>query len=297
MAVDDDARAGDAFPTKAKAGWQKYVQRVTRYEAAVRTQLTNVLTGEVRMTSRGNLAMSGNWARSSGSGSGEFVRGSSASAHGINSMYSFSLVRESEDADWRLDRLKWNAQDATANGLEELALAPDHPVPWGAEVQTVWQSVMRRVCNGLMLDNIWFPSMMESTDFALQSVETVESAGRTLVRVQFAYLPSKLDIRVRDGFVLLDPDQSWMICEARTKGEWGFDECDQGQIIIRNEFDTSLDGLPLLAHHQMHWIGTTEEGEPSHHVSELWLDNWQHSSRDETDYRLPAFGLPDLQPP
>ena len=297
MAADDDAKVQSAFLTEARSQWQEYVHRVARYEGAVRSQLTNILTGEVRMTGRGTVAVSGGWALTGGYRNQRDVQASGAwRIGGVNSMYSFDLSRDAEDAEWRIDRLEWLTQGTAAAGLEELALPPDRPVASGAEGQSVWHSQMRSLCRGLMLDHIWFPSMIESPDFMLQSVENVESEGEALVRVQFAYLPEDpLLTRVRGGFVILDPERYWLICEAKTGGDWG--EGAIGEIVIKNEFDTSLDGVPLLAYHQMHWIGSTEEGGPVHNVVESWIDSWRQSSEDESDYRLSAFGLPEPQPP
>ncbi len=114
----------------------------------------------------------------------------------------------------------------------------------------------------------------------------------TLVRVQFTYVPDEpLLTRVRGGFVVLDPDRYWLIRKARTEGDWG--KGGTGEIVINSEFDTSLDALPLPAHHQTHWMGTMEENEPVHNVREMWFDRWKRSSGEENDYRLRAFGLPE----
>ena len=297
MAGDNDVRIGATFPAEAKARWREYVRRVTRYEAAGRSQLTNVVTGEVRMTGRGTGAISGTWALASGFRSSQPGQASShREVRGINSTYSFHLVRDTEDADWRGERLEWIAPDAAADGLQALALPPENPIPSVAENQTVWHARVRSVGKALMLNNLWFPSMIESPDFALRSVENVESEGRVLVRVEFVYLPDEaLRTPVRGGFVILDPERYWLIREARTEADWG--EGSIGEIHIDNEFDTSLEALPLLAHHQMHWIATTDEGEPVHNVSEMWFDRWKRSSGEENDYRLSAFGLPEPQPP
>jgi hypothetical protein len=134
--------------------------------------------------------------------------------------------------------------------------------------------------------------MIESPDFVLQSVETVESEGEPLVRVEFDYVPDDPFLtRVRGGFVLLDPNRYWLIREVRTKGDWGGGSV--GEIIIYQEFDSSLDELPLPTHRQEHWIGITEEGESAHHVAETWCEGWKRSSEDEADFRLTAFGLPE----
>ena len=292
------AAEGDATPlAEAKSRWQEYIQRVTRYEAAVRSQTTNVLTGELISRGGGTVGVFGAWAlfsRSPVSHFGQTRGGWSVSR--MNSTYFFSLGRDSEDADWRVDHLEWITQGTAVGGLEDLALPPKNPVTSRAESQTVWHLATGTVCQGLWLDHIWFPSMIESPDFVLQSVEKVEFEGEALVRVQFAYLPEEpLLARVRGGFVILDPERYWLIREARTGGDWG--EGSIGEIVIKNEFDTSLDALPLPAHRQTHWIGTTEEGEPVHNVIEMWFDSWKRSSGDESDYRLSAFGLPEPQPP
>jgi hypothetical protein len=297
MAAEHDTKLRDAFLPEAKAGWQKYVSRVTRYEAAVRTQLTNVLTGEVRTRGCGTVAVSEVWALGGGYRSSPHSQTSGGWAvNGINSAYSFRLVRDAEDADWRVHRLEWLSQDVRPHSLEELEVPPKNPVVTNAEDQTVWHSQMRTLCQGLMLSGIWFPSMIESPDFVLLSVDNVESEGEPLLRVQFDYVPDDPFLtRVRGGFVLLDPNRYWLIRGARTKGDWG--EGSVGEIIISVEFDSSLDELPLPVHRQEHWIGITEEGESVHNLSDMWFEGWKRSSENEADFRLTAFGLPEPQPP
>ena len=129
--------------------------------------------------------------------------------------------------------------------------------------------------------------MVESADFVLQSVQEVEQDGNALVRIDFAYTPSApTDNPVRDGFVLLDPSQYWLIREARTQGVWG--RGDTGQIIIQNEY-APRDGIPLPRRHRMHWIATGEV----HHLTERIFEGWTRASADERDYMLTAFGLPE----
>ena len=224
MSAQDDEAVGMAFPAEARTAWQQYVARVNRYEATTRGQLTDVLADEVRSTGGpGIVAVSGVWALFSGSRSRPYEPPNRHwFASGINSTYSFELRRDRDDAQWRVERLNWITQDEMACGLDDLALPARNPVASNADNRNNWHRRMRTLCSGLMLSGVWFPSMIESPDFVLQSVESVEAEGEVLVRVQFDYVPDDPFLtRVRGGFVLLDPNRYWLIREAKVRGDWG----------------------------------------------------------------------------
>lgn len=274
------------LPTEVMDAWHEYLRRVSNYSVDFDSDWKDLLLETVLEKRSGLLKLSGPWAVSvvSSSTAGE------RSVLGVNSVYSFKLAGLA-DQDWLIKSLNplALAQDRKTNELDR---APESPrlseVSVGAKLKSM-------ICQGLRLGANWFPSMVRSTAFKWQSIDWMDQNGRRLLRAEFRYRPDPRNGEViGDGFVLLDPENSWLIRSARTQGIWGGGET--GDVIIETEFDRSIDEFPLPTNTHVDWVGTSVEGNPIKHRRETRFSNWRRSQNDESEFRIAAFGIPEPNP-
>ena len=272
------------FPTEASQKWRQYVERVAQFQSSVESDLTDVLHDKVLMRGTTTVKVSGAWGVSVGGDTNSETR----SVRGVNSKYAFRL-KAATGKDWMIEKIDWLARDDAKKSPQA--------INWSAEDSVVSSEPGTRspgmsvLCRGLMLSSNWFPSIVQSPDFQLVSVNEQEG-GEGLIRVKFTYTPTNsVSNVIGDGFVVLDPNKYWLIREAKTEGTWGAGE--KGEIVIKNDFDMSLGDVPLLKQHREDWIGTDESVEKVHHVRELRVERWSRSKDDETEYTLSAFGIPE----
>jgi hypothetical protein len=202
---------------------------------------------------------------------------------GTNKDYAFRLKRKSKDSGWY-------QTDLAMKKSGELAEPAEIPRP------------IRRTTEQLLLapynaDGRLLTEWIEKTESSHQMKATeVTIDGRPLVRVELD-TSHALDSTPRDIFqgctVLVDPARHWSIVESEVRCEWGTNKVVDKEVLLT--YVSSKSGLPIPR--QSHFV--RRDGTDSSLHGEAVSDfHFQESASPtpDTEFRLPAYGLPDPVP-
>lgn len=280
-----DERASIVFPPEAILKWKEYVQNAFQYAGSSDTEFIDVINNTSRKTST-NFRMYGPWSVIS-SKSGSKLR----TAIGVNSFYNFKIQELKQD-EWIIKNIQSLIPEQKKAQIDFDDVDPKTPWLPPHDLRHHESSFMM-TCRGLYFWGNWFPAMIQSKGFIVESVTEEMYKGELLVRVQFLYNPVSHDNNpISNGYVLLDPNHYWLIRYAKTKSVWPDSDSDANEINITNEFDTSLNGFPLPKYHRKESIGETPEVKV-HVFSEINYAPWKLAPINEKEYILSAFGIPE----
>jgi hypothetical protein len=135
-----------------------------------------------------------------------------------NSKYSFELAKS--DRDWTITDLR----------------APIAPTD--KQVKERKQYVVRDLCTLLFIHGTLISKLLPEPTFVVKEVIARQTEGRDLVRVRFADRPNPptSERPAIEGWVELDPEQSWVIREGEYEGTFGG---FKGKIKFENTFKPS----------------------------------------------------------
>jgi hypothetical protein len=203
-----------------------------------------------------------------------------------NDRYAFRLQKQTSDAPWVL--------------VEFLEAAPKL-----ASVVVSGQIHIRGVCNKLINVTTPFnslPIVVKDPDFRWTSFATESRPLGRLVRAEFSYRAKRTEPRheqyvpagwneVERGWLLLDPEQSWVICEYGIDARYV--DGSVGSIEGKFEYARGQDGIPTPIRCARRYLRT--EGATSKLVNEI-IDEYQVSREGESplsDFTLGAFQIPE----
>lgn len=188
-----------------------------------------------------------------------------------NSQYTFQLIRKSETTPWVIREISKRSADDLEKSKSQLYPAPV----------------------GLLLNShppMDFDGLVTNPHFHFQPLEvTLEREnGNELVRVKFSC--SAADIQLRGGWVLLDPNQDWVI----RKGELDLVNGETtSKTTQQTEFRAGSNGHPVPT--KDFWSGIYKQGERvvGHVEVEDVYDLHEQKNVPESEFTLSAYGFPE----
>jgi hypothetical protein len=206
----------------------------------------------------------------------------------INSKYAFRLERKTADSPWFISELGLDV----SKGYQLDIWSPD------ARIQLYFLAAALTFSG----TQEYLPAMVKDADFSVEKTTQVQMAERELVRFDFRYRPKELPERefkgrkfggwnpIRGGWVTLDPERYWVICDYEVSVEWQ----DQSTGIMAGalSYQKEDNGFPTLSTIERRYEGITKKG-----IATKRTDKEQfkltHQKMDEREFTLSAFGLPE----
>lgn len=192
----------------------------------------------------------------------------------VNSKYGFMLKKLSEDRDWALSELTLEIQNA------------------GKLVKERKDYLLNDLCSLLFLNAELISALVKDPQFKVKSATSEVSEGRNLVRIEFSR-QSGVVTQERSpiqGWVLLDPDQSWVIKECEYDVE--LPGAQHAKVRFENKYKATSEGLPIPLMHLKRAKYSDAEGS-SESETEHKFNLFQREFVPEHEFSLSAFGLPE----
>jgi hypothetical protein len=196
----------------------------------------------------------------------------------VNTRYGFVLRKGSPTKEWVLVECDTNLQD-------NKQIDPQSRQNWA----------LNAFCNHLEVHGRRFDEMMKDKDFKLKSVTPLNRDGQELIRVEFLHRNPADPILyqlwiVMDGWILLDPEHSWVIkeCQVNTINMGGA----TGSIAIVNDYTANAQGFPiptsrLTRESYSDGVALREK------TTEANFVYFEQRYVPESEFTLSAFGFPE----
>jgi hypothetical protein len=291
------------FLSEAPPAWEAYQRTELRIEGSFVETVTNLRKNQVVRKSSRDIRVVGPWAvftdwpevmplRQQVGGDVEERQEPLAQSYGLNSRYAFQLAQGATKNDWVIEKLQ---------PVEEAAQG-DRGIAWYA------MRGASPLSDALALYPLDFTKIVGNNGFVVNDAREVQRGLDSLIEVTFSYLPTegraaRKDVRIPKGIVVLDPRRYWLIREADVETIWPRGEL--GTVSIRNSFDDSIAGIPLITEYTAHVRADAarpmaDEDGMTESVDQL--RKYEYSLRridspSERDFTLTAFGLPEPYQP
>ncbi|MBI3838366.1 MAG: hypothetical protein HY288_10600 [Planctomycetia bacterium] len=267
-----EASLRNRLQAEAPAGWAKLIQQAKRLECKVVDTRTwigfqpprapQVTEHVIKFADHNALYHQ----TSFGNGShDEFIVG-------INSDYSFRIERVRADRPWIVAYVGRDPSRVKAKFEGDA-------------------DALARIC--LQVGDMWLPELMKARGFEIKDVVAVDRGGSRFVNLDFRYSPSpESSSFIRGGSIVLDTANNWAIREYTLQTVSG-SRNEPGQMHVDVEYDSDAGGELVLKR--------VQERVPSEPAREFhWLheyETYQHRAIPDADFRLSAYGLPELGEP
>lgn len=216
-------------------------------------------------------------------------KGLDYAVYGSNPDYVFILKRKSPDSPWVLRDFKKKPTDQDFRLPEEYRSA-------GA-LGSGLQGILTTVSVSRLAD------LVREPNFRVAHAAVVKQNGAELVRIEFENPHSMKQVPfepIQSGAILLDPQQSWCLrgYEVHSQHSNSLSTLRSDIVEIR---DSSTRGFPLPVH--IADTTTSQATEPEYlgqtyvSSSDMQYDVDETRPPADSDFRLPAFGLPEMQEP
>ncbi|MBI3837624.1 MAG: hypothetical protein HY288_06790 [Planctomycetia bacterium] len=201
----------------------------------------------------------------------------------VNSKYGFAIRKTRPDGPWQIQSLSNDLEDIKGWLLRKV----------GVTVNPLFAVYVR---------DKFLPDWIRDPGFKVTGVESAHRASGELVVVHFETdrpPAAKKDQKpishwMRSGDLFLNPERLWAIEEYQIQAVWLPKE--QAQTYTRkSEFGPSAEGYPIMRRSKDTgaW-GTTKQPK----FARDWdFTRFEIHNIPESEFRLPAFGLPELGPP
>jgi hypothetical protein len=204
----------------------------------------------------------------------------------VNESYAFELRRKKFGDPWIISQVQTDLGDIKGLSSLHAILQIDH-------------GGLR--CNGpFMLHKYSLGSLVSEPGFNIRSATTIQRQGLTLVKVDFV-CPRDRNAEAfsrffhyESGWIILDPDRYWSLCEYEAKVTWP--GVQQIQTLIRGtvECAQTKSGLPVMKTMLVRIKGRNTKG-PKAELDEELKSEYAIEERAPSadEFTLSAFGLPE----
>lgn len=190
-------------------------------------------------------------------------------AVGINSRYGFQLRRKSKTAPWVLVDLVQGVETFGQRSFKE------HYGPTSSLVHILNQPLAQFVA---------------MPDFKLLSLRS-DTGGLIELKFETRHKPDETSNPAQSGKILLDPNRYWTVKSYEVDFE---SSRDRGKITFQASEIAQIDGIPIPKSTLSRTHVEFSDGSKNDQTHQIEFDlSKSHSSDDESEFTLSAFGLPE----
>lgn len=197
---------------------------------------------------------------------------------------------------------RWSIREAKKNvpwHVPDDLLGRNSMLPMLQCENSVFGKVILEICLGQRIGTAWLPLLVASSDFKLVRATDFGDEGQ-FVKIEFEFEPTEETgggANVRSGMAVLDPKRYWLIREVEAEAAFSY---GRGMVKVTNEFTDGEFPVPFVSRHVLRRSCAMTNGEDPKPLEEEWVYDLvlrEVTDPDETQFELPAFGLPDPYPP
>lgn len=208
----------------------------------------------------------------------------------VNAKYAFSMSRSAESDPWSVGVLDLRLDD----GVDIYNVPPHFVVSAFVDLPLTFSSSETRL-----------PEMVQDSHFRIDNISMSRSASRRLVRVEFSNRPGKTGPSqfkanklpegwnpIKKGWVILDPERFWTICEFQALAE--FPNGNLETILGKHEYEDRQAQLPLLKRKVLEiYKGLSSEPASWNGQETKEFESIQLQDLPDNEFTLTGFGFPE----
>lgn len=153
------------------------------------------------------------------------------------------------------------------------------------------ETIYRQFRASHAINGVLFSTMMDDASFSVQSAQYVQEGSDNLVHVKYDYSPEDDEQMLRGGELWLNPARGWAIDKCRSDYFVEDRPSTPASMTCKIEYDSFEDGVAIpgrvLIEQRLGGFRIEEE---------LVIEEFTHGPSSLSEFTLPHYGLPEIDP-